>query len=88
MAKTKELKKRYGPEEGRIITSVYERAVSRERLFLFSAEHREEGRGVICDGMLTDVVGACVDGDALGATDARRATKAAVALAPGAPRCL
>ena len=77
MAKTKELKKRYGAEEGRLITSVLERAVSRERLFLFSAEHREEGRGVICDGMLTDVVGACVDGDALGATDARRATKAA-----------
>ena len=37
MAKTKELKKRYGAEEGRIITSVLERAVSRERLFLFSA---------------------------------------------------
>ena len=37
MAKTKELKKRDGAEEGRIITSVLERAVSRERLFLFSA---------------------------------------------------
>ena len=37
MAKTKELKKRYGAEEGRIVTSVLERAVSRERLFLFSA---------------------------------------------------
>ena len=37
VAKTKELKKRYGAEEGRIITSVLERAVSRERLFLFSA---------------------------------------------------
>jgi len=37
VAKTKELKKRYGAEAGRIITSVYERAVSRERLFLCSA---------------------------------------------------
>ena len=37
MAKTKELRKRYGAEEGRIITSVLERSVSRERLFLFSA---------------------------------------------------
>ena len=36
MAKTKELKKRYGAEEGRIVTSVLERAVSRERLFLFN----------------------------------------------------
>ena len=27
---------RYGAEEGRIITSVLEKAVSRERLFLFS----------------------------------------------------
>jgi len=41
VAKTKELKKRYGAEEGRIITSVLERAVSRERLFLFSASFHE-----------------------------------------------
>ena len=40
MAKTKELKKRYGAEVGSI-TSVLERAVSRERLFLFSAFWKE-----------------------------------------------
>ena len=37
VAKTKELKKRYGAEEGEesSLQSVLERAVSRERLFLF-----------------------------------------------------
>jgi len=42
VAKTKELKKRYGAESGRIITSVLERAVSRERLFLFSATTKQK----------------------------------------------
>ena len=38
VAKTKELKKRsWGRRRRRIITSVLEKAVSRERLFLFSA---------------------------------------------------
>jgi len=43
--KTKELKKRYGAGEGRIVASALERAVSRERLFLFSAQRvRAVGR--------------------------------------------
>jgi len=37
VAKTKELKKRMGQKKEIIIASVLERAVSRERLFLFSA---------------------------------------------------
>ena len=45
MAKTKELKKCvHGAEEGRIITSALERAVSRERLFLFTSDLERQKR--------------------------------------------
>jgi len=44
VAKTKELKKRYGAEEGEESSrqSVLERAVSRERLFLFIVKVAEQ----------------------------------------------